>query len=143
MSAVLADERLSQQLAAKGLRLTVRRRLVYSLLLRGGAHPSAEEVFLRARKERPEISLATVYNCLETLVGCGLVRQVQADRGPSRYCSNLQQHVHSHCDRCGATFDVAWDEEAVRSSFRPPAGFTVNRCEVVLRGVCRDCMDKS
>ena len=33
----------------------------------------------------PTISLATVYNCLETLTQVGLVQQVNLDRGPSRF----------------------------------------------------------
>ena len=33
----------------------------------------------------PEISMATVYNCLDALVKCGLVRQVNLDRGATRF----------------------------------------------------------
>ena len=34
-------------------------------------HPTAEEVFIRAKRGMPEISMATVYNCLDALVRSG------------------------------------------------------------------------
>ena len=52
------------------------------------------------------ISLATVYNCLETLVQCNLVRAVNFERGPTRYCPNLHPHAHFHDEQTGATHDI-------------------------------------
>ena len=37
----------------------------------------------------PTISMATVYNCLETLVTCGLVKQVNIEREPTRTARTL------------------------------------------------------
>ena len=54
----------------------------------------------------PEISHATVYNCLDALVKCGLVRQVQLERGATRFCPNMEEHCHYSCDACGEVFDV-------------------------------------
>jgi Fur family peroxide stress response transcriptional regulator len=50
----------------EGLRLTPQRRHVYEVLMAKRDHPTATEVFIRAQKRMPSISLATVYNCLET-----------------------------------------------------------------------------
>jgi Fur family peroxide stress response transcriptional regulator len=87
----------------------------------------------------PDISMATVYNCLEALVKCGLARQFNLERGASRYCSNLSAHHHFHCGQCGATFDIAVQSAGPPPQFHLPAGFSVSRCEVFLRGVCPDC----
>jgi Fur family peroxide stress response transcriptional regulator len=54
----------------------------------------------------PTISLATVYNCLEALVQCNLIRQVNFDRGPTRYCPNLHPHAHFHDEVTGSTYDI-------------------------------------
>lgn len=97
---------LSQRLADSGLRLTPQRELVYGVLLSQRDHPSAEEVFARVKGQLPSISLATVYNCLETLVTCGLVKQVNMERGPSRYCPNLLEHAHLHDEVSGKVFDL-------------------------------------
>ena len=38
------------------------------MLLKKRDHPTAEEVFIRARHGLPEISMVAVYNCLDVLV---------------------------------------------------------------------------
>ena len=63
-----------------GLRLTPQRRHVYDVLMEKRGHPTATEVFLRVQKRMSTISLATVYNCLETMVDHGLVKAVHVDR---------------------------------------------------------------
>src|SRR5207302_7887500 len=50
-----------------GLRMTDQRRAVYDALMGKRDHPTAVEVFMRVKTRMPTISLATVYNCLETL----------------------------------------------------------------------------
>src|SRR3989338_8959508 len=93
------DHRLDESLATSGLRSTRQRHHVYDVLLQKRDHPTAEEVFIRAKENMADISLATVYNCLDTLVQCGLVRQVNLDRTPTRYCPNMGEHCHFYCDQ--------------------------------------------
>ncbi len=135
----LADERLNERLARTGQRFTEQRRRVYGVLLQYRDHPSAEEVFLRAKQVMPEISMATVYNTLDTLVQCGLVRQVKQDRGATRYCSNMKQHHHFYCEECGGTFDV--DSDGVVPGLEPqlPPGFKMRSLDLSLRGLCPEC----
>ena len=82
---------LNERLATSGFRFTPQREHVYAVLLRKRDHPTAEEVFIRAKREMPEISMATVYNCLDALVKCGLARQVTLERGATRFCPNMQR----------------------------------------------------
>ncbi|MEW6160848.1 MAG: Fur family transcriptional regulator [Verrucomicrobiota bacterium] len=130
---------LNERLATSGLRFTPQRQHVYGVLLQTRDHPTAEEVFIRSKKIIPDISLATVYNCLDALVKCGLVRQVHHERGATRYCPNMSDHAHFYCDQCGAVFDV--DFPAPRDNPRPnlPAGFQVRRLDITFRGVCSKC----
>ena len=100
-------------LAGTGVRPTRQRSLVYEVVKAKTDHPTAETIFARAREKMPTISLATVYNCLETLVDCGLVRAVHRDRLPTRYCANACEHAHFH-DRSGAVTDVALPAEALK-----------------------------
>lgn len=133
------DERLTDRLAKTGLRFTAQRRHVYNILLDKRDHPSAEEVFMRAKQEMPDISMATVYNTLDALVQCGLVRQVKQERGATRYCSNMAQHHHFYCDECGGTFDVGTDPAVGEPDMQLPTGFQVRKYEIVFRGLCPDC----
>lgn len=119
-------------------RLTKQRREVYEVLKDQRDHPTATEVFIRAKERVPGISLATVYNCLEMLTHSGLVKQVNLDRGPSRYCPNLKEHGHFHCEECGAVSDVDLNTTA-GSALNLPRGAVVNRLEISLRGLCPSC----
>ena len=67
----------SERLNTGGFRFTPQRQHVYDVVMQKRDHPTAEEIFIRTKKAMPEISHATVYNCLDALVKCGLVRQVQ------------------------------------------------------------------
>ena len=119
-------------------RLTKQRREVYEVIKEQRDHPTATEVFIRAKTRVPGISLATVYNCLETLSHSGLVKQVNLDRGPSRYCPNLKEHGHFHCESCGSVSDVDLCE-APEAALSLPRGAIVNRMDISLRGLCPKC----
>ncbi len=126
---------LAQRLSDSGLRSTPQREVIYSVLLKKRDHPTAEEVFARARPEIPVISLATVYNCLETLVQCNLVRAVNFERGPTRYCPNLQPHAHFHDEVTGATHDIDLPEgilDQVKSIL--PQDFDASSVDIIFRG---------
>jgi Fur family peroxide stress response transcriptional regulator len=98
-------------------------------------HPTADEVFARVKSAMPTISLATVYNCLETLVSCGLVRSVNFERGPTRYCPNLHPHAHFYDESSGSTHDIELPETLLNKvkAVLPP-GYDANSVEIVFRG---------
>lgn len=133
------EQHLTEQLGATGLRLTPQRQQVYDVLLQKRDHPTAEEVFIRAKKAMPEISHATVYNCLDALVKSGLARQVTVDRGATRFCPNMHEHGHFHCDVCGAVVDVNLPAQ----SLELPRGYKPRMYEVAIHGLCADCAKKS
>jgi Fe2+ or Zn2+ uptake regulation protein len=137
---VKVSPEVAQRLAASGIRLTRQREEVFGLLLQRRDHPTATEVFLRAKKHMPSISLATIYNCLEALVDSGLVKQVNLDRAPTRYCANLLEHSHFYCESCGMISDV---ETPFNGTWNLPPGFVVAQAEVSLRGRCAKCSGES
>jgi Fur family transcriptional regulator, peroxide stress response regulator len=132
-----SNRSLNDHLASSGLRSTAQRQQVFHVLLEKRDHPTAEEVFIRAKRRMPEISMATVYNCLDALVRCGLVRLVNLDRGAARYCPNMAAHSHFCCEVCGRVYDIELAAEVLTPHL--PAGFQVNHSEVSLRGVCAGC----
>ena len=105
-SSLPVRDAFSEKLADSGLRATPQRELVYNVLIKWRDHPTADEVFARVKTELPTTSLATVYNCLETLVQCHLIRTVNFERGPTRYCPNLHPHAHFYDEQTGQTHDI-------------------------------------
>ena len=133
-----SPESLAQRLADSGLRSTPQREVVFSVLLNKRDHPTADEVYARVRSEMPTISLATVYNCLETLVQCNLVRAVNFERGPTRYCPNLHPHAHFHDEQTGETYDVDLPPgltDQVKQIL--PPNYEASSVEIIFRGKAR------
>jgi Fur family peroxide stress response transcriptional regulator len=92
-------------------------------------------VYARVKTELPTISLATVYNCLETLVQCDLVRAVNFERGPTRYCPNLRPHAHFHDESTGRTHDIDLPPTVLTELNRIlPQGFDAKSIEITFRG---------
>lgn len=137
-------DRLNKALACSGLRLTRQRRKVYEVLLGKRDHPTVDEVFTRVKKVMPTISLATVYNCVETLVDCGVIRQVNRNREPTRYCPNLRDHGHFYCRECGSVHDIHLPSDHLSGlGLFIPANFQVSHFDITLRGTCPACAPKT
>ena len=129
-----------QTIAGRGLRMTDQRRSVYDALMKRADHPTAVEVFMRVKKKSPAISLATVYNCLETLVGCGLVRHVHHERESSRYCANLQEHAHLFCQQCGSVTDLPLrSKRKAEDLCEMPEDSVVTSRDISFHGLCPSC----
>ncbi len=129
-----------ETISERGFRFTEQRRHVFDALMAQRDHPTAVEVFMRVKARTPSISLATVYNCLETLAECGLVKHVNHEREPSRYCANREEHAHLFCEKCESVMDIP-----LRGRRRPqevwdlPVNVIVSRQEVTFRGLCPNC----
>lgn len=129
-----------EHIHGRGLRMTDQRRAVYEALMGERDHPTAVEVFIRVKGKMPSISLATVYNCLETLTGCGLVKAVNHEREPSRYCPNLSEHAHLFCEGCGGVMDVPLRaRRRAEDAWALPENVVISQHEVSFRGLCPKC----
>lgn len=134
-----AKEALDKALTEHGLRSTRQREHVFAVLLNKRDHPTADEVYARSREEMDGISLATVYNCLETLVGCGLVRAVNYERASTRYCPNLQQHAHFQDKKTGRVYDVDLPSELMHQlKDLLPEGYHADTIELYFHGDARE-----
>ena len=80
--------------------------------------------------------MATVYNCLDALVECGLVRQVTLERGATRFCPNMREHCHFYCDDCESIFDI---ELPAEPGITLPKGYRAERYDIAIHGRCPAC----
>jgi Fur family peroxide stress response transcriptional regulator len=118
-----------------GMRMTQQRRAVLETILSSHDHPTAAMIYERTKANMPGISLATVYNCLESMAETGIINHLNFDNGPSRFCPNLEPHVHLLDDATNRVLDVQ-----LKSGLRPedvfelPEGTCVTRMDACLRG---------
>lgn len=135
-----SDVRLRAALEASGQRFTEQRAAVYRFLRQTDEHPSADDVFTSVRGVIPDISLATVYKSLETLVSCGLASKLTYGDGSARYDGRTDPHPHARCLTCGQLRDLPGRlDPGSLSGIGQPPGFTVEGVRVELVGVCAEC----
>ncbi len=132
-SEVSAEIEIPEEIS--GLRMTRQRQEVYRILQSERNHPTANDVFMRVKDRLPNISLATVYNCLEALVQHGIIRQVNFERESSRYCPNLSEHGHFHDEVTGIIHDVDFKSGVnLADMLSLPPGAVIDDIEITLRG---------
>lgn len=73
-------------------------------------HPNPDEIYNRVKKDNPTISLATVYNTLDSFAQVGLINKVASLGGNLRYDSNMGAHGHIYCYNTDEIIDY-YDEE--------------------------------
>jgi len=118
-----------------GLRMTKQRKVVYDVLLEQRDHPTAQDIFERAQQKLSSVSLATIYNCLEALVSHEIVRQVNIDREPSRYCPNLSEHGHFHDKETGDVIDIQFKPDLNLADILDlPEGAVIEDLELNIKG---------
>lgn len=80
---------------AKGLRMTEQRRIVARVIGAAEDHPDVEELYARALREDPKISLATVYRTVKLFEESGLLDKLEFGDGRARYEDAERDH-HDH-----------------------------------------------
>ncbi|HET8653960.1 MAG TPA: transcriptional repressor [Longimicrobiaceae bacterium] len=138
----VSEEDLREALEANGQRYTEQRAAVYRVLSSAGNHPTADEVFTAVRAQIADISLATVYKALETLVSCGLAAKLTYGDGSARYDPRTDEHFHARCLKCGRVSDVSSaGVSGALPTIRPGNGFQVESYRLEVVGYCADCRE--
>jgi Fe2+ or Zn2+ uptake regulation protein len=115
---------------------------VHAVLDEMRTHPTAEEIFLAVRRRVPSISLATVYNALESFESAGVCLRLTQGEGAARYDIRTDEHHHLRCVDCERLFDVGgpplsdWLE-----SVDTGGEFELLSGRLVLEGRCRVCRE--
>ena len=81
--------------AARGLRMTDQRRVVARVIGDAADHPDVEELYARAAKVDPKISLATVYRTVRLFEEAGILEKHEFGDGRARYEDAERDH-HDH-----------------------------------------------
>ncbi len=87
--------RLEEQCAQKGMRMTEQRRIIAQVLSSAEDHPDAEELYARARALDPNMSLATVYRTVRLFEEVGVIARHDFGDGRARF-EELPDDHHDH-----------------------------------------------
>ena len=126
-------------------RKTKQYEVVLRIMRENRAHLSADEVYAMARRELPNISLATVYRNLRDMTKQGLLLEIRTEgEDKVRFDGFTKPHYHFKCLRCGRIYDLDPDlyENALDGKVQERYGHRVKNHQVVFYGICRECAEK-
>jgi len=114
------------------IRPSSQRVAVASYVLSTTEHPSAEQVWRRARRSARVLSRATVYNALNLFERKGLLRAFVLAEGRMVFDPNVERHHHL-IDERGRIHDVPWTAVRV-AEVRSVGAWDIEEYQVVLHG---------
>jgi Fur family peroxide stress response transcriptional regulator len=136
---------LTSGLQKAGMRLTPQRLAICELLGNSSEHPTAMAIYEQLRPRFPSLSLATVYNTLERLVGLGLIT-VLGDAGDDalHYDADTEPHVNLACISCARIIDIPSNHvNEMDSEITAASGFKILGARLLYYGLCPDCQKKA
>ncbi|RPI86868.1 MAG: transcriptional repressor [Chloroflexi bacterium] len=124
-----------------GMRITPQRLAICSMLENTDQHPTAQQIYELLRPQFPTMSLATVYNTLDTLVQVGAVNELgSAGDNSVHYDADVGPHINLACISCHRVIDLPsqfvgdLDHEVEEHS-----GYKLLGARILYYGICPDC----
>ena len=128
---------LEQQCVDRGMRMTEQRRIVARVLQQSADHPDVEELYCRAVKVDPNISISTVYRTLKLFEDTGIIERHDFRDGRSRYETVPDEH-HDHLIdlKSGKVIEFQSEEiEALQERIAREHGFRIVDHRLELYGI--------
>ncbi|MGB0671743.1 MAG: Fur family transcriptional regulator [Rhodospirillales bacterium] len=91
----MPESRIELACIEKGMKMTEQRRVIARVLSVSTDHPDVEEVYARATKVDPRISIATVYRTVRLFEENDIIERHDFGDGRSRYEESSDEH-HDH-----------------------------------------------
>ncbi len=120
-------------------RLTPRRRAVLEAVASWDGAFTVVELYDRARRAQPHISLATVYRTVELLRHSGAVRPLVGSDRPAYVRCDAHHHHHLVCVACGAVQETELCAAPSNAELKRRYGFSAQSHEMDIYGVCGRC----
>ncbi len=128
------DKQASEKmLKTAGLQVTAQRVHLCDFIFNQSDHPTAEEVWSWAQKNIDQMSRATVYNTLNSLVDAGLLKTLRMPHSDKLvFDFNVSEHFHFIDEKTGRIEDL--DPKDLSWSLKLPKGWKKSSMEVFIKG---------
>ena len=90
-----SPSRIEELCVRKGMKMTGQRRIIARVLSEADDHPDVEEVYRRAARMDPHISIATVYRTVRLFEAADILERHDFGDGRARYEEVTDEH-HDH-----------------------------------------------
>lgn len=139
-------EQLKKALGDSGHRLTGPRLAVWETITGSTSHMTADEIAVEVRAVDPTVNLSSVYRSLALFSELGLVRESNLGAGDATHweLAHPDEQFHLRCTSCGRVEHHTGDLVArIDDHLSREHGFTSQRIELLVLGLCEACAARS
>jgi Fur family peroxide stress response transcriptional regulator len=125
-------------------RNTIQGQLVLNAVRQLSNHPTADDVYNHVEKLYPNISKATVYRNLNSLVEDGLLIKISVPDSADRFDHTLERHYHIKCMVCKEFMDLNLDYmQNLDEKVSELTKYKILSHDVAFKGICEKCVIKA
>ncbi len=140
----MEKQQVIEALRKAGLRATPQRIAICELLTESDAHPTANDIYIELKQQFPSLSLATIYNTLDVLVGIGLVNALGSIGDDKvHFDADVSPHINLACVKCHKIVDATSNFiNQLNDEINKKSGFELFGSRILYYGHCPECQNK-
>jgi Fur family ferric uptake transcriptional regulator len=145
LAILLYEEQFKNFLKKNNLKFTKERSEVLKAVTIQRDHFNAEDIFQQLRKQKSNVSLATIYRTIPLLIDSGLITGTLCggERVVYEKIYNKPHHYHMVCLNCGKIIEFTCpDVEVIQNNICQKNFFLSTEYNLEIKGYCQVCRGK-